>query len=166
MRLSTGSSVFFLSLCCSPSVHLQFVKHSSLFWCSYLLEFSFYGKISFLTLLNISCLNKKILLLESYFPVKTAPVSWGCRIRRLRLCRGVRLPPNKCPGYDTKQSDGEAPVLLELCGMQSAPSLPLLPGPLWARVVAPDMGPIYKSNRTVWHLNWVQMTYGKLNSLK
>ena len=25
------------------------------------------------------------------------PVSWGCRIHRLHLCRGVRLPPNECP---------------------------------------------------------------------
>ena len=44
-------------------------------------------------------------------------------------CSGVRFP-NKCPRYDTKQSDGEDPVLLELWGMQSTPSLP--------RVVAPD----------------------------
>ena len=28
---------------------------------------------------------------------------------------------NECPGYDTKQTDVEAPVLLELCGMQSTP---------------------------------------------
>ena len=31
---------------------------------------------------------------------------------------------NECPGYDTKQSDGEVPV------MRSTPSLPSLPGPL------------------------------------
>ena len=43
---------------------------------------------------------------------------------------GVRLFPNECPGYDTKQSDGEVPVMLELWGMWSTPSLPLLPGPL------------------------------------
>ena len=41
----------------------------------------------------------------------------------------VRLP-NKCHEYDTKQSDGEASVMLELWGMQSTPLLPLLPGPL------------------------------------
>ena len=41
-------------------------------------------------------------------------------------------------GYDTKQSDGEIPAVLELWGMQSTPSLPSLPGPLWPRVVAPD----------------------------
>ena len=53
-----------------------------------------------------------------------------------------------CPGYDTKQSDGEVPVMLELWGMQSTPSLPSLSGPLWLGVVAPDKSPIYGSNRT------------------
>ena len=33
--------------------------------------------------------------------------------------------------------DGEVPDL-EVWGMQSTPSLPLLPGPLWPRMVAPD----------------------------
>ena len=42
------------------------------------------------------------------------------------------------PGYDTTQSDGDVPVMLELWGMRNTPSLPLLPGPLWPRVVAPD----------------------------
>ncbi len=45
---------------------------------------------------------------------------------------------NECPGYDTKQSDGEVPAVLGLWGMQSTPLLPLLPGPLWPGVVAPD----------------------------
>ena len=35
------------------------------------------------------------------------------------LCRGVRPPNNECPDYDTKQSDSEVPILLELWGMQS-----------------------------------------------
>ena len=38
---------------------------------------------------------------------------------------------SKCPGYDTKQSDGEASVMLELWGMQSTHLLRSLPGPLW-----------------------------------
>ena len=46
--------------------------------------------------------------------------------------------PPKCPGNDTKQSDGEVPVMVTLWGMQSNPSLPSLPGPLWPGVVAPD----------------------------
>ena len=65
-------------------------------------------------------------------------VDWGCRIHRLHLCRGVRPPSHECPGYDTKQSDGKVPVVLELWGMRSTPSLPLLPDPLWPGVVAPD----------------------------
>ena len=49
-------------------------------------------------------------------------VDWeSCRIHRLQLCRGVRLP-NVCPGYDTKQSDGEAPLMLDLWGMRSTRS--------------------------------------------
>ena len=53
---------------------------------------------------------------------------------------GGKTPPphNECPGYDTKQSDGEVPAVLELWGMQSTPLLPSLPGPLWPGVVAPD----------------------------
>ena len=62
----------------------------------------------------------------------------GCRIHRLHLCRGVRTTPNECPGHDTKQTDSEVPVIMELCGMQSTPSLPSLPGQLWLGLVAPD----------------------------
>ena len=46
--------------------------------------------------------------------------------------------PNECPGYDTNQSDGEAPLMLELWGIQSTHSLPSLPCPLWPGVVVPD----------------------------
>ena len=48
--------------------------------------------------------------------VIVCPVGWGYRIHRLLLCRGVRPSPNECPGYDTKQSDGEVPATLELWG--------------------------------------------------
>ena len=47
-------------------------------------------------------------------------------------------PPSECPRYDTKQSDGEVPAVLELWGIRSTPSLPSLPGPVWPGVVAPD----------------------------
>ena len=69
-------------------------------------------------------------------PVYTCPVDWRCRIHRLYLYRGVRSP--KCPGYDSKQSDGTVSVMLELWGMQSTPSLPSLPDSLRPGVVAPD----------------------------
>ena len=57
--------------------------------------------------------------------------------------------------YDSKQSDGEVPVMLRLWGMRSTPSLPLLL--LWISVVAPDKGPIYGLNRTngILMLNWI-----------
>ena len=94
--------------------------------------------------LVIPQLKKNQKLLKMY-----CPVSWGCRINRLPLCRRVRPPPpNECRGYDTKQSDGKVPVMLELWGMWSTPLLPSLTGPLWPGVVAPDKGPIYGLNRT------------------
>ena len=50
---------------------------------------------------------------------------------------GLR-PPNECPGYDIKQSDCEVPVMLGPWGIWGTISLPLLHGPLWPSVVAPD----------------------------
>ena len=106
-------------------------------------------------------------------------VSWGSRIYRLHLCREVRLPlPNDCPGYDSKQSDGEVPVMLKLWGMRSTHLLPSLPGPLCPGVVATDrvlsMGQRELNN--VLMLNWMVgnrtvltfklCTYAKLNYLK
>ena len=46
---------------------------------------------------------------------------------------GLNPHPNECPEYDTKQSNGEVPVMLGPWGIRSTLSLPLLPGPLWAR---------------------------------
>ena len=46
--------------------------------------------------------------------------------------------PNECPGYNTKQSDGEVPVMLELWGIRTTPLLPSLPGPLGSVVIKPD----------------------------
>ena len=65
-------------------------------------------------------------------------VGWYCRIHRLHLCERVKPLPNKCPGYVTRQSDDEAPVIQELWGMWSTPSFPLLPAPLWPRGVSLD----------------------------
>ena len=63
----------------------------------------------------------------------------------------------ECPGYDTEQSDGEAPEMLELWGMWSTSLLSLLPGPLWPRVVTPDrvlsMGQIELN--CILMLNWI-----------
>ena len=54
------------------------------------------------------------------------------------LQRGKTFSPNKYPGHDIKQSEGEAPVMLEFWGMQSTPLMPSLPGPLWLIVVLPN----------------------------
>ena len=51
--------------------------------------------------------------------------------------RGVR-PLTPTSVLDMTLSDGEVPVMLELWGMWSTPSLPSLPGPLWAGVLVPD----------------------------
>ena len=83
-----------------------------------------------------------------------------CRIHQLHLCRLPTHPKKEGPEYDTKQSDNEVPVIQELWGMQSTPSLPSLPGPLWLGVVAPDKDPIYGSNRTK------LCTYAKGNYMK
>ena len=48
---------------------------------------------------------------------------------------------NEFLGYDTKQSDGEDLVMLELWGMQSIPSLLSAPGPLWSAVVSTERVP-------------------------
>ena len=64
------------------------------------------------------------------------PAAGGCRIHQLHHCRGVRL--SQKVSWIIKQSDGEGLVMLELQGMQSATSLPLLPGPFWPGVVVPD----------------------------
>ena len=53
-------------------------------------------------------------------------------------CREVRPPTNKFLGYDTKQSESEDLVMLELWKKWSTSSLPLPPSPLWPGVVALD----------------------------
>ena len=54
------------------------------------------------------------------------------RIYCLDLCRGGKTLPL------TSVLDGEVPIILKLQGMWNNPSLPSLPGPHWAGVVALD----------------------------
>ena len=94
-----------------------------LLWCKWFSEINneYFCMKYFYNSWNIIC-NKRSNTIWS------CPVSWGCRIQGLLLCRGVRPPlPNKCPIYDTKQSEFEGPVIQKLWGMQSTYSLPLLP---------------------------------------
>ena len=46
---------------------------------------------------------------------------------------------NECTVYDTKQSDDDVPVMLEIREMWSTPLLSSLPAPLCLGVVAPEM---------------------------
>ena len=41
-------------------------------------------------------------------------------------------------GYDTKISDGDVQVMLELWETRSTILLPFLPGPLWPEILASD----------------------------
>ena len=56
--------------------------------------------------------------------------------------------PNECLGYNTKQSDSEVPVMLDLWGMSSDPALQSFPGSLWPWVVASDRIQPIRSNKT------------------
>ena len=71
--------------------------------------------------------------------------------------------PSECPAYDTKQSDGEAPVMLELWRMPSTPLLPLLPSLFWPRVEAPDRV-LFMGQTELFHLlaECKQITFTKL----
>ena len=85
---------------------------------------------------------------------------------------GVISPFNECPRYDTKQSDGEVPAILELWKMGSTISLPSLRGSLWLGVVASDrvlsMGQIERNPvyREVTLFISKLCIYAKLNCLK
>ena len=69
-----------------------------------------------------------LLIYEYFWPSR---LSGGLQnIPTASLQRG-KTSANGCPDYDTKQSDGEAPVMLELWGMQSTSLWPSLLSLLW-----------------------------------
>ena len=39
---------------------------------------------------------------------------WAESVRAIGSLQSGKTSPHECPGYDTKQSDGEVPVMLEL----------------------------------------------------
>ena len=117
---------------CYLQLHVFYTIQSSVHDCS------IFFACSIIRALSTHFFCKKLFLLLFFYHFIHGPVGCGCWIHRLHLCCGVRPPPNECPRYDIKQSDGEALVMLEFWGMQSTPSLPVLPGSLWAGVVPPD----------------------------
>ena len=121
---------------------LPFSVHLSLFLIHHIfcLLFRFQFSISQFASPQFFCLHLEIIFSVHPFiflhPLSLGsppyhPVAWGCRMHQLYFCRGCKTSPNKCPRYDTKQYDGEAPVILELWGIWSIPLLPLLSGTLW-----------------------------------
>ena len=80
---------------------------------------------------NVAHLTGAVEYTDCFFPPRR--ILWSSRLGLQNTstapCREVRFP-NKCPVYDTKQSDGEAPVMLELWEIRSTSSLLLLPCPL------------------------------------
>ena len=44
-----------------------------------------------------------------------------------------KTPPNECPGYDSKQPDGEASVILEVWGNAEYPFIAIVPRSILAR---------------------------------
>ena len=61
----------------------------------------FLSTLSCLQSLSFPLLAFNSLSAYSCFQISLCPFGWGCRIHQLLLCRGVRPPPNECPGYDT-----------------------------------------------------------------
>ena len=73
-------------------------------------------------------------------------IIWNKTVWHLTLCIAQSVgaveytdPPRQWVSWhDTKQSDGEVPVMLGPSEIRINHSLPLLPGPLWLGVAAPD----------------------------
>ena len=147
---------FFLFLCLFLSFFFFFFLSSS-FVCCIIKFFLFWIHISFMNcFLSFSSLQILSLFVSYFFfsfqllllsQNELAPLAGAVEY----------TPTNESPRYDTKQSDSEVPVILELRRMQSTPSLPLLAGSFWPGMVAPDKGPIYGLNRAncIFMLNWI-----------
>ena len=102
------------------------------------------------TIENILCYNRKTIAIYFIkFDYYRFTVDRICTPFNLPICLGLQNTPtaclqrckstaSECRRYDTKQFDGEAPVMLRLWGIWSTPYSSLLTGPLWPGVVAPD----------------------------
>ena len=64
-----------------------------------------------------------------YKHIHVQPIQLGQLNSSTASIQRGKTRPHESLRYDIKQSDGETPAL-EISGMRSTPSLPLLPGPL------------------------------------
>ena len=92
------------------------------------------------------------LICQKTQPIQTCPVTRGCRIHQLLLCRGVRPFPNECSGYDTKQSDGEVHDT-EILGNADYPFIAIIPRSILARSGSTWLGQIELN--CILMLNWI-----------
>ena len=118
--LSICTTVFFIQVFSTilrlSSFPLCFRKHTfdSIFFfrLSLFPIFPFCLLLSFLH--SLSVFMKLFISMSLLF----SPISSDCRIHRRHLCKGVRLP-HRVSCYDSKQSDSEVPVTLDICGIWS-----------------------------------------------
>ena len=75
--------------------------------------------------------------------------------RTVHLLRAKPSPPTSVLDVILNNVD-EAPVMLQLWGMQNTPSLLSLPSSLWPEVVAPERVPSFGKAKLFDYLNWVQ----------
>ena len=81
---------------------------------TYMVSSKYYNVFDFFTVfvlskLSLPNIHKVIWFFRSNTNNFQTDQFWGCRIHRLHLCRGVKLP-----AYNTKLSDDKASVMLEL----------------------------------------------------
>ena len=109
------------------SLQVGFSPMERCIWCILQLQLTIYIYIYIYIYILTSWYSQD----DKFHAFLNGPLSWSCKIHGLHFCRGARLP-YQCPGYDTKQSDGE------LWGMQNNPLLLSLPGPHGPGVAAPE----------------------------
>ena len=72
------------------------------------------------------------------FEIKMALSARAVEYPDFLSAEGYPHPTNKYSVYDTKQSNGDAPIMLELWEMRNTHLLPSVLGPLMPGVVTPD----------------------------
>ena len=104
------STVSIILISLSIFIYIIIYIHIYLYLYSYISLFIFiYIIITLLIHFHLS------IYLSQFVHIQLCQVGLDSRIHRLHLCRGVRSP-NECPGCDTKQSDGDVPMMLGFWG--------------------------------------------------
>ena len=97
---------------------------------------------------RIWCTKDKLFWVDHPF-IAFAQSAWAVEYTDCKSTERWDPSHNECPRYDTKQSDGKVPVMLELWGMRSTPFIAIAPRFTQARSGSTWQGPNYGSNRTI-----------------